>query len=216
MTDGHIVGVFDQKPSLHPEPNRVVANFDDARTARAVIDYLASQGHRDIGIIHGDRLRNAGAAKYRGFMAGMRARRLQVREKWMMDGDFQSEGGYQAMRRLLAEEKHLPTAVATVNDNTAFGAMRAIAERGLHIPDDISIVGIDGHPFCDYARPPLTTFEYDIQAMMRGLISAVISVVTGTAEKTVLNQVHFSRLVERQSCRRITLASPGHQIAGSP
>jgi LacI family transcriptional regulator len=203
VADGHVVGVFDQRPPSRHEPNRVVANFDDARTARAVIDYLAAQGHREVGIIHGDRLRNAGAAKYRGFMAGMRARRIPVRDAWMMDGDFQSEGGYQAMRRLLAEEKHLPTAVATVNDNTAFGAMRAIAERGLHIPEDISIVGIDGHPFCDYARPPLTTFEYDIQAMMRGLISAVIAVVTGAPERVVLNQVHFSRLVERKSCRRI-------------
>ncbi len=67
----------------------------------------------------------------------------------------------------------------------------------------ISIVGIDGHPFCPYARPPLTTFEYDIQAMMRGLISAVIGVVTGEPDGVALRQVHVSRLVERQSCRRI-------------
>ena len=79
----------------------------------------------------------------------------------------------------------------------------AIAERGMRIPDDISIVGIDGHPFGAYARPPLTTFEYDIQAMMRGLISAVIAVATRAPQAVERNQVYFSRLVERQSCRRI-------------
>lgn len=203
VADGHVVGVLDQRPPARSEPNRVVTNFDDVETARAVIDYLVSQGHRRIGIIHGDRKRNAGAMKYRGFLAGMRAHGLQIRDAWMMDGDFQTEGGYLAMRRLLAEQAELPTAIAAVNDNTAFGAMRAIAERGLHIPDDVSIVGIDGHPFCAYARPPLTTFEYDIQAMMRGLIASVIGVVTGQPDGVALRQVHTSRLVERQSCRRI-------------
>jgi LacI family transcriptional regulator len=134
----------------------------------------------------------------------MDAHGLRVREKWMLDGDFQSEGGYKAMRSLLASEKHLPTAIGTVNDNTAFGAMRAIAEFGLRIPEDISIVGIDGHPFCQYSRPPLTTFEYDFQAMMHGLIAAVIGVVTGQREGVALQQVFSAHLVERQSCRSIS------------
>jgi LacI family transcriptional regulator len=203
VADGHVVGVFDQRPPRRPEPNRVVANFDDAGTSRAVIDYLASLGHRQIGIINGDRARNAGMMKYRGFLAGMRAHGLPLHEKWMRDGDFQSEGGYRAMRALLDADTRLPTAVATVNDNTAFGAMSAIAERGLRIPEDISIVGIDGHPFCQFSRPPLTTFEFDFHAMMRGLITAVIGVVTGRTEKTALRQVYSARLVERQSCRRI-------------
>ncbi|HTZ52903.1 MAG TPA: LacI family DNA-binding transcriptional regulator [Spirochaetia bacterium] len=203
VADGQVVGVFDQRPPSRAEPNRVVTNFDDVETARAVIDYLVSRGHRRIGVIHGDRTRNAGAMKQRGFLAGLKAHRLEAPGAWMMDGDFQSEGGYRAMRQLIAAEKELPTAIAAVNDNTAFGAMRAIAEVGLHIPEDISIVGIDGHPFGPYARPPLTTFEYDFQAMMRGLISSVIGVVTGQSDGVALRQVHTSRLVERESCRRI-------------
>jgi LacI family transcriptional regulator len=204
VAEGHIVGVFDEKLPRSPEPNRVVANFDDARTARAVIDYLASQGHRQVGIIHGDRARHAGSMKYRGFLEGMKANNLAVKDCWMADGDFQSEGGYQAMRSMLDRCRGLPTAVATVNDNTAFGAMRAIAEAGLRIPEDISIVGIDGHPFCQYSRPPLTTFEYDFQAMMRGLTSAVVGVVEGEPPGPFLHQVYSSRLAERESCRRLT------------
>jgi LacI family transcriptional regulator len=206
VDDGHIVGVFDQRPTGRNEPNRVVANFDDAGTSRAAIDYLASLGHRQIGILHGDRARNAGMMKYRGFLAGMRANGLPVKEEWMWNGDFQSEGGYRAMCALLDADTCLPTAIAAANDNTAFGAMRAIGERGLRIPEDISIVGIDGHPFCQFSRPPLTTFEYDFHATMRGLISAVVGVVTGRAETGVLRQVYSARLVERQSCRRIPWA----------
>ncbi len=204
VADGRVVGVFDQRPPGRPEPNRVVANFDDAGTSRAVIDYLASLGHRQIGIIHGDRARYAGTMKYRGFLAGMRANGLPIHEKWMRDGDIQSEGGYRAMCGLLDADTHLPTAIATANDNTAFGAMRVIAERGLRIPEDISMVGIDGHPFCQFSRPPLTTFEYDFHATMQGLVSAVIGVVLGKTDREALRQVYPARLVERQSCRRIT------------
>ena len=70
VAGGNAVGVFDQSPSSPAEPNRVVANFDDVRTARSAIDYLASLGHTDIAVIHGDRRRNAGAMKHRGFLAG--------------------------------------------------------------------------------------------------------------------------------------------------
>jgi LacI family transcriptional regulator len=204
VADGYAVGVFDQRPASRPEPNRVVTNYDDAGTSRALIAYLASLGHREIGIIDGDRARYAGVMKHRGFLAGMRANGLPVNESWMRNGDFQSEGGYRAMRELLAANKRLPTAMAAANDNTAFGAMRAMEEFGLRIPGDISIVGVDGHPFCQYARPPLTTFEYDIQAMIRGLVSAVIGIISGKADPQTLRQVYSARLVERQSCRRIS------------
>ena len=203
VADGHVVGVFDQKPPRRAERNRVVANFDDVGTSRAVVDYLAALGHRQVGIIHGDRGRNAGAMKSRGFLDGMRANGLPVNEKWMREGDFQSEGGYRAMCSLLDDNKKLPTAIATANDNTAFGAMRAISERGLRIPEDISIVGVDGHPFCQFSRPPLTTFEYDFHATMRGLIEAVVGIVIGRTETNALRQVYSAHLVERQSCRRV-------------
>ncbi len=136
----------------------------------------------------------------------MRTSGLTVNERWTRVGDFQSEGGYRAMRDMLAADTRLPTAVAAANDNTAFGAMRAMEEFGLRIPEDISIVGVDGHPFCPYARPPLTTFEYDIDAMLRGLVAAVIGIASGPAAPRNRVQVFPAHLVERQSCRRITAA----------
>jgi LacI family transcriptional regulator len=202
VSEGHVVGIFDQTTTGHHEPNRIVANFDDGRTAADAISYLARLGHRDIAIINGDRKRNAGVVKFQGFMHGMKLHGLKVVDDWILSGDFQSEGGYRAMQGLLRDAKTLPTAVATVNDNTAFGAMRAIAEAGLRVPEDISIVGIDGHPFCAYARPPLSTFEFDFQEMTHGLISSVVGVVTGREGDAPLHQVFFSRLVERESCRQ--------------
>lgn len=203
VADGYAVGVYDQRPPSRPEPNRVVVNYDDEGTSRAVIRYLASLGHRAIGIIEGDRARYAGMMKRRGFLAGMRSCGIPVEPAWIRAGDFQSEGGYRAMRDLLAGADRLPTAVAAANDNTAFGALRALEESGLRVPDDISIAGIDGHPFCQYARPPLTSFEYDIPAMIAGLVTAVVGVASGRADAGSLRQTYRARIVERQSCRRL-------------
>jgi LacI family transcriptional regulator len=202
VAEGFTVGIFDQDLPGRREPNRIVVNFQDEESARASIDYLFGLGHRDIGIIHGDLRRNAGAAKHRGFMEAMRAHGLAVREEWNLFGDFNSESGYRAAAKLLAEGTQLPTAIAAVNDNTAFGAMRAIAERGLAMPQEISIIGIDGHPLCEYSRPALTTFEFDFQAMMRGLIATVIGVVENKDQGDRLRQTFSSRLVVRGSCRK--------------
>jgi LacI family transcriptional regulator len=201
ISEGFIVGIFDQDLPGRAEPNRIVVNFEDERTARAAIEYLCRLGHRDIAVIHGDLRRNAGAAKHRGFMGALAEQGVAARDEWTMYGDFNSEGGLRVMRNLLRSGRALPSTIAAVNDNTAFGAMQAITEAGLRIPEDISIVGIDGHPLCGYSRPPLTTFEFDFQAMMRGLISTVIGVVESDDQSDHLRQVFPSHLVERSSCR---------------
>jgi LacI family transcriptional regulator len=202
IAEGFIVGIFDQDLPGREEPNRVVVNFEDERTARAAIEYLCRLGHMDIAVINGDQKRKAGSAKHRGFMSALAEHGVSVRDEWTMYGDFNSEGGLRVMRNLFRSDKALPIAIAAVNDNTAFGAMQAITEAGLRIPEVISIVGIDGHPLCGYSRPPLTTFEFDFPAMMRGLISTVIGVVENDDQLDHLRQVFTSRLVERSSCRK--------------
>ena len=76
---------------------------------------------------------------------------------WMQEGDHRVEGGHHAMQRILTASKGRPTAVLTSNDLTAIGAMGAIHEAGLRIPDDISIVGFDGIELSAYTQPALTT-----------------------------------------------------------
>ena len=81
---------------------------------------------------------------------------IQLDPRLVAEGDHRVEGGYDAMQRILDSGTH-PTAVACSNDLTAIGAMEAIYERGLRIPEDISIVGFDDIQLSAYAHPGLTT-----------------------------------------------------------
>jgi LacI family transcriptional regulator len=93
-----------------------------------------------------------------------------------------------------------PTAIAAVNDSVAFGAMEAIQAAGLSVPDDISVIGIDGHPLCGYATPRLTTFTYDFRTMFRSLIHTIATIVDGNVPTLDLHQVFSGAFTERESC----------------
>jgi LacI family transcriptional regulator len=203
ISQGFAVGVFDQDLAGRSERNRVVVLFDDARTAAACIDRLAALGHRRIAIIHGDRMRHGGQARYEGFLDGMARNGLEVRDEWMLSGDFGRENARLLTRSLIERGGELPTAIAAANDAVAFGAMEAMQAAGLRIPENISIIGMDGHPLGGYVRPGLTTFAFDFRAMFETLISGVVSVVEGSPAAGGARTVFPATFVERQSCRRI-------------
>lgn len=213
VTEGYVVGVLDQSSRGRSEPNRVIVNFSDQKTASGVVDYLVSLGHREIALIHGDLGRNAGRSKRRGFYNGLLSHSIEISEIYETFSDFTDRGGYLAMKELLERSgfqdckrngEDLPiTAIAAANDNVAFGAMRAAEEAGVAIPDDISMVGIDGHPLGAHVRPGLTTFRFDFSAMMNSLIQGVIDVIEDSEPKGVRRRVFSATLVERASCRRV-------------
>ena len=83
-------------------------------------------------------------------------------DKRLIAGDsFSDEAGYQAMRGFLRVAKR-PTAVLALGNPQALGAMRAVGEVGLKIPDDISLVGFGDLPYADYLATPLTTVAQDV------------------------------------------------------
>lgn len=203
IEEGFVIGVLDQHLSNREEPNRVVVNFDDSNCAASVIDYLASLGHREIAIINGDRDRNAGQARYIGYLEGLRRNQLSIEDDWVLFSDFGDDGAYETTKQFLARGGKLPTAIAAVNDSTAFGAIRALAEAGVRVPDDISIAGIDGQTLAAYTTPALTTFAFDFDSMLRTLVESVVHVLDNPDPGEPVRAVFPGRLVERESCRRV-------------
>jgi LacI family transcriptional regulator len=199
VTDGFPVGVFDHTSRGHVYPNRAVANFDDERVAGRAIDYLVGLGHRRIAVIHGDRKRNAGEGRYKGFSLALERNGIKPDDKWIMYGDFGRDNGRTLAGRLLADRSDLPTAVAAVNDAVAFGVIDAASEAGVVVPHELSVIGIDGHPLGPYTTPSLTTFSYDLRAMFRSLVKTVTEIAEGS-EPYELHQVFSGTFTERGSC----------------
>jgi DNA-binding LacI/PurR family transcriptional regulator len=90
------------------------------------------------------------------FEETVRGRGLRPIRHTVGDASWSCESGYRAMRSLLGDRR-APTAVFASNDRLAIGAMRAVVEAGLRVPDDISVVGVDDIEMAAYVTPPLTT-----------------------------------------------------------
>lgn len=202
IAEGFIVGVMDQALPGRDEANRVIVNFDNHHGMMLAVDYLAKLNHREIGIVNGDMERFSGIDKYEGFLAAMKHYGIPVRERWVLPGGFHEENGYDAIREYAATGERLPTAMIMANDSVAFGAIRALREKGLSVPEDLSIVGFDDHVLSARFQPALTTVKVDFDGMMKRLTQAVIARIDG-GDGARLDKPSASRLVVRDSCKPI-------------
>jgi LacI family transcriptional regulator len=129
--------------------------------AREMVAYLLSIGHTRIAVIKGDNDNSESQERLRGFRAAMTDHGLPYDTGMEFDGDFTEASGFEAARKIL-EMKERPTAIFAFNDSMAIGAIGAIREAGLHIPDDISICGFDDIPVAKYLSPSLTSVHVPI------------------------------------------------------
>lgn len=205
ITEGFIVGVMDQEISApdHFESNRIVINFDNESGANQAIDYLVSLNHTRIGSINGDLKRYSGPAKLKGFMNAMNKHNLQLVDRWIISGEFTETSGYNAIHELIRlNGTDLPTAILAANDSVAFGAIQALSEHGLRVPDDISIIGFDDHALSSRYSPALTTVHVDFAELMHMLTSALINRIEND-NKDFNHLTLGTKLIVRDSCRRL-------------
>jgi LacI family transcriptional regulator len=199
IAEGFIIGIVDQDLPGRDEPNRIVYSFDNELGAVKAIDYLVSLNHRRIGILNGDIKRHAGSARYQGYLKAMKHHGLPIRKEWVLQSDFSRIDGYNTMKNFLNTNVELPTAFFAANDSIAFGAIRALNEKQIMVPSDISIIGIDDHVLSSLFHPPLTTFKADFSKMMQCLTNDLISAIEQTNNKAIKITIG-SELIIRESC----------------
>ncbi|MCA9839343.1 MAG: LacI family DNA-binding transcriptional regulator [Trueperaceae bacterium] len=132
--------------------------FNDFEGGQLATEHLLSLGHKRIAIIREKDRQSLSQRRYEGYLESLRTAGIIARETLVEKAESSHQGGFEAMQRLLALE-HLPTAVFTHNDVIALGAMHAIFQAGLTIPNDISIVGYDDITSAAFYNPPLTTIR---------------------------------------------------------
>lgn len=142
----------------------VTAN--DTRLAEDVADRLVASGHTAIATISGPPGRAPGADRQHGFQSAMAKHGLPVPAEFVVEGDWSREGGFRAMRGLLALEER-PTAVFAANDLMAIGAIDAVREAGLSIPGDVALIGVDDIDAASLIEPALTTVRIPAEEIGR-------------------------------------------------
>ncbi len=182
--------------------NEVNFNFvdvDNVGAARMATEHLIALGHQRIGLITNAPLQyTASRDRLQGYRMALEDHGLPYDENLVRYGHFREESGYQAMTQILALPDR-PTAIFVACDLVAFGAMEAIKEKGLKIPEDIAIVGFDDVRLASYVDPPLTTVR--LPAYEQGRRAAELLIRLINEENVAQTQILLdTELVIRESC----------------
>ena len=158
-----------------PAPGVSCVRIDYSAGIDAAVHHLIELGHKRIAFISGPMRLASARMRYKAFMESTARDRLDANPKLIQEGNHRVDGGHEAMKRIL-DSKVRPTAVMASNDLTAIGAMGAIAEAGLRVPEDISVVGYDDIQLSAFTMPPLTTVSLPrteiANAAFRALLNA--------------------------------------------
>lgn len=169
------------------------AMVDQRAGARLAVEHLIAQGHRRIGHVSGPAGWTDAAERAEGWREALHAAGLA--DDLLAEGDWSAGSGYAIGRRLAARRS--ATALFVGNDQMALGILRAFAEAGVSVPDDVSIVGFDDQPESGYFSPPLTTVRQDFEELGRRCLDVMLKEIEAGAG--VSSTVVTPELVPRSS-----------------
>lgn len=187
--------------------NRIIENVDnyvvmnDAVAGELATMHLIELGHNKISHITGPLDTGTGKTRLKGYKKSLLNSKIKVPASYIQTSSYSIDGGYAAMNKLLALNT-VPTAVFAGSILIALGAMRAIRDANLDIPEDISIVTIHDVPFASALHPPLTTVEMPLYEMGKEAVKNLITVIKGEEKKTNLT-IEGGELILRSSTKRI-------------
>jgi len=171
-------------------------DVDNIQSASQAIRHLVSLGRRRIATITGPLNMIGGYDRYQGYLKGLEEQGLPLLPELAIEGDFTEIGGYHAMLRLL--DAH-PDAVFAASDIMAIGALRALREANLRVPDDVAVIGYDDVPLANMTEPPLTTIRQSIQSMGTMAVKTLVEIIRNPN----LGPQHIlvdTELIIRESC----------------
>ncbi len=148
----------------------VAIDFDDGY--RQAVLHLARLGHRRIGFIGGPEHIRTSQIRLKAFQKAVESAGLTYQPNLTHIGNYRVGGGESAMHGILESPKR-PTAVVTVNDLSAFGALRALHSRGIEVPKEMSLIGFDGIMLGEAMYPPLTTIAVSSKELVLGCVQAL-------------------------------------------
>ncbi len=181
-------------------PNLLSMDFDNREGARQAAQHLLDLGHRRIAYIGGDPEHPDAAERRQGYRLALEGAGLRPDPSLVLAGDFTEHSGLAAVERLLDSGTRF-SAIATANDQMAFGAVLGLHRRGLRVPQDVSVVGFDDIAGALYMVPPLTTVHNPIQEIGQLAARAMLALLAGERPRI---EVPAPRLVARESTRAFT------------
>lgn len=186
-------------PSVDAEAHEITV--DNFGGARAMTRHLLTNGHRRIGFIAGAARNHEASERERGHHAALREAGIAIDPALEVRGDFSEDGGWRGARELLTRARR-PSVIFAANDAMAVGALSALREAGITVPDEVAVAGFDDIPVARFLNPPLTTVRVGIAALGERAASLLLTALAersppGAAPRRA---VLPAELVIRDSC----------------
>lgn len=163
-------------------------NNDNVAVGAMAAEHLLEQGHRRVALVGGPLELVVSVDRREGFGQALHRAGLEPRPEYEINGGFTREGGYRAMETLLALPEP-PTAVVAADDAMALGAWQCCRDRGLAVPDDVAIIGVNDDPITSMLTPPLSTVRipiFDLGAAAAKLLVEVLEKGGGVPRHMIL------------------------------
>ena len=167
--------------------------IDNVLAAKASIQYLIDKGHRNIGILLGEK-NDVGISGLR--LEGYK----KALEENVFIGDYDYSGAYRVTKEIINNRKDI-TAIFSISDIMAVGAAKSVIDQGLQVGEDISIMGFDGMDISKYYNPGITTVKQPKKNMANNSIDLLLALL---AKKEEHKHIIFeTKIIERESCKKV-------------
>ncbi|MCZ3374331.1 LacI family DNA-binding transcriptional regulator [Rhizobium sp. AG207R] len=149
---------------------------DERKASLELVSMLVELGHRKIGHLAGPESQSGSMARLQGYKDALTEHGLEPRPEWVVPTVFNFQEGVKAAERLLAQEPGL-TAIFAANDTLAASVLAVAHNRGINVPDQLSVVGYDDSPVAEQAWPGLTTIHQDALEMTERAVELLADAV---------------------------------------
>jgi len=187
-------------------------DVDNVTASYVAVNHLIRLGYQRIGTITGPENSTVGIDRKAGYLKALTEHGYSIDRTLITEGDFTEAGGYSAMKRLLPAR---PDAVFAASDVMVLGAIRAVREDDLRVPEDIAFVGFDDIPASAMAEPPLTTVRQSASAMGSIAVETLIDIIDHPRSEPRCIVV-ATELVIRSSCGALKSKPEGGDDSKNP
>jgi LacI family transcriptional regulator len=161
---------------------------------------LIQQGHKRVAHLSGPMHLPDSVARLKGYQKALESHTLPYDPSLVVEGNFSEGGGYEKTKELLSRAKEF-TALFVANDQMVAGALRALREASLGVPEDVSVIGYDDIPLARFLYPPLTTIRQPLADMGRAAAEIALALING--QETEVVQKFEPQLIVRESVKSI-------------
>jgi LacI family transcriptional regulator len=202
--DAFIEEILEKKISMvviNREVNYEVVNVfsDEVSATKGGIEELIKNGHRNIGIIEGKEEFLSTKLRRRGYLLAFDEFNIDINNDFVTFGDFTVTGGYFAAKNIIDKDI---TAIFAFNDEMAVGVIKAIREKGLRVPEDISVLGFDGTEIGEFLTPSITTIKRPVDKIARIATELLVKLINN--EEISKQKIYLeSQLVIGNSIKKI-------------